>query len=63
MFSANCDSHSLLSGLLARPYWSSLSVPKFEDNSTSASLNELLFQWRLSDTSQAIDSLMRNNSQ
>lgn len=63
VFSANCDSHSLLSGLLARPYWSSLSVPKFEDNSTSASLNEMLFQWRLSDTSQAIDSLMRNNSQ
>merc|ERR1712117_724562 len=62
IFSANCDNHSLLSGVLAQPYWSHLTVPLFDTEDQEASLSDLLFQWKLSDSAQAIDSLMRNNT-
>ena len=62
VFSPNCDSHSLLSGVLAGPYWSSLSVPLL-DSQTEVGLNSLLQRWGEAGSGQAIDSLMRNNTQ
>lgn len=62
IFSANCDSHTLLSGVLASQYWSQLSVPLFEIEEGESSLNSALFQWLSSDSVQAVDSLMRNNT-
>ena len=62
IFSANCDSHSILSGVLAKPYWTQLTVPIIDQEVQESSLNSLLFKWRLSDSVQAVDSIMRNNS-
>ena len=64
VFSANCDSHTVLDGVLARPYWSSLSVPLLNTETQSQTdLSSLLASWREAGSGQAIDSLMRNNSQ
>ena len=65
LFSPNCDSHTVLDGVLARPYWSSLSVPLFNTETEAeaeAELSSLLTSWREAGSGQAIDSLMRNNS-
>ena len=62
IFSANCDSHTLLSGVLTPHYWSQLAVPMFDQDQDQSSLNRLLFSWRLSDSSHAVDALMRSAS-
>ena len=63
VFSPNCDSHSLLSGLLAAPYWSALTVP-LVDSQTESGLSSLLLRWRegTEGPGQAADSLLRNNT-
>jgi len=62
LFSANCDSHTLLSGVLTPHYWTRLTVPLF-DQEQESSLSSLMFRWSQSLPSSAVDSLMRNNTQ
>jgi len=65
VFSPNCESHSLLTGLLAAPYWSGLAVPLL-DSEVETGLSSLLASWRDGgeggEPGQAVDSLLRNNT-
>lgn len=65
VFSPNCDSHSVLTGLLAAPYWSRLPVP-LVDSEAETGLSSLLLRWRDGgdggEPGQAVDSLLRNNT-
>ena len=63
VFSPNCDSHSVLTGLLAPQYWSALQVPLLQSGAETG-LSSLLLRWRdgAGEAGQAVDSLLRNNT-
>ena len=62
VFSANCDSHLVLAGVLAQPYWTRLAVPRYEAEQEAASLSSLVASWGRGEAAVAVDSLLRNNS-